>query len=72
MTTDQAVARQAAHENLVHELVGALESIYQYGADTLSGRADGGVDDRAWQRAAVLEMTKRASAALARAKEQQS
>lgn len=42
----------------------ALSSIHRYGADTLSGRADGGVDDRLWQRAAVLEMTNRAYAAL--------
>jgi hypothetical protein len=41
----------------------ALESIFQYGADTLSGRIDG-PDDRAWQRAAVLEMTRRARTAL--------
>lgn len=37
----------------------ALEGIRQYGLDTLSGRVDG-PDDRAWQRAAVNEMTKRA------------
>lgn len=42
----------------------ALDGIRQYGSDTLSGRADGGVDDRAWQRDAVLEMTKRARIAL--------
>src|SRR5690625_4699274 len=42
----------------------ALDAISQYGSDTLSGRADGGADDRAWQRAAVLEMTRRADAAL--------
>jgi len=37
----------------------ALESIRRYGLDTLSGRTDG-PDDRAWQRAGVNEMTKRA------------
>jgi len=42
----------------------ALESIQRYGFDTLSGRVDG-PDDRAWQRAGVNEMTKRAQSALA-------
>ena len=41
----------------------ALQSIQQYGLDTLSGRIDG-PDDRDWQRSAVLEMTKRAQHAL--------
>lgn len=43
----------------------ALSSIRQYGNDTLSGRADGGPDDRKWQREAVIEMRNRARAALA-------
>ncbi|WP_336817254.1 hypothetical protein [Burkholderia gladioli] len=47
------------------ELVEALQSIAQYGSDTLSGRTDG-PDDRDWQREAVLEMTRRARAALAK------
>lgn len=47
----------------VQELEEALDSIRQYGSDTLSGRTDG-PDDRNWQRGAVLEMTKRADAAL--------
>jgi DNA repair exonuclease SbcCD ATPase subunit len=46
----------------IRELEGALESIRQFGSDTLSGRADG-PDDREWQREAVREMTARASAA---------
>lgn len=37
----------------------ALDGIYRYGLDTLSGRSDG-LDDRDWQRAGVNEMTKRA------------
>lgn len=41
----------------------ALKSIQRYGWDTLSGRTDG-PDDREWQRAAVKEMTKRATEAL--------
>ena len=45
------------------ELRAALESVRQYGSDTLSGRTDG-PDDRDWQRAAVLEMTRRARLAL--------
>lgn len=48
------------------ELLEALEGIRQYGADTLSGRTDG-PDDRAWQRAAVNEMTRRARIAIERA-----
>ncbi|MBA1366795.1 hypothetical protein [Burkholderia gladioli] len=48
------------------ELVEALQAIAQYGSDTLSGRIDG-PDDREWQREAVLEMTRRARAALAKA-----
>lgn len=46
-------------------LVEALKAIFQYGADTLSGRGDGGPDGRDWYRVAVLEMTRRAQAALA-------
>ena len=49
--------------DLVEPLVEALQSIRQYGSDTLSGRADG-PDDRQWQRESVLEMTRRARAAL--------
>lgn len=48
----------------VKRLREALDSIRQYGADTLSGRADGGADDRQWQREAVREMTRRAREAL--------
>lgn len=47
----------------VEALRNGLDSIRQYGSDTLSGRTDG-PDDRAWQRAAVLEMTNRAIRAL--------
>ena len=47
-------------------LQAALESIATYGSDTLSGRADGGPDDRDWQRQAVKEMRDRARAALAK------
>jgi hypothetical protein len=45
----------------VRELDNAIDGIWQYGADTLSGRTDG-PDDRKWQRDAVLEMTRRARA----------
>src|ERR1017187_2820159 len=45
------------------KLEDALNSIIQYGTDTLSGRTDG-PDDREWQRGTVLEMTKRAKAAM--------
>ena len=54
-----------AAEARVAVLERALESIRQYGSDTLSGRADGGSDDRQWQREAVREMTRRARTALA-------
>jgi hypothetical protein len=54
------ICHKAAAE--IERLRAALESIRQYGSDTLSGRADG-PDDRAWQRGAVLEMTNRASRA---------
>jgi hypothetical protein len=42
----------------------ALKAICRYGLDTLSGRVDGGADDREWQRAAVVEMVRRAQTAL--------
>jgi hypothetical protein len=52
-------------------LIDALESIYQFGSDTLSGRSpDDGPDDRKWQRDAVVEMTKRARIAIAAAEAQ--
>ena len=38
----------------------ALESVWQYGSDTLSGPVKGQSDDRKWQRDGVLEMTNRA------------
>ncbi len=53
----------ASRDRELEDLRGALDAIRQYGSDTLSGRADGGVDDRAWQLDAVLEMTRRARAA---------
>ena len=64
-----AEAQQAEPVNA--RLIEALRSIQRYGLDTLSGRADGGDDDRAWQRAAVNEMTKRARIALSAAEAQQ-
>lgn len=51
----------------VDVLVDALEGIYQYADDTLSGPADG-PDDRAWQLDCVVEVRNRARAALAVAK----
>lgn len=47
----------------IERLREALDSIRIYGSDTLSGRVDG-PDDRQWQRESVLEMTRRARAAL--------
>ena len=62
-----------AHDKLTADrasLIEALESIRLYANDTLSGRADGGPDDREWQRKAVLEIRNRARTAIAQAKEQ--
>ena len=59
MTTDQAVARQAAHENLVQELVEALSG--------LMGVAESSLDYRPEFRAAIS----RAHSTLARAEGKQ-
>lgn len=69
---DAASVRPVPTEPVNARLLEALRSIQRYGLDTLSGRADGGDDDRAWQRAAVNEMTKRARIALSAAEAQQS
>ena len=66
---DGMKARARAAEARIAVLEKVLESIRQYGSDTLSGRADGGSDDRQWQREAVREMTRRARTALAEQKE---
>jgi hypothetical protein len=58
---DQNIAAKDAE---IAKLREALESIRLYANDTLSGRADGGPDDRAWQREAVIECRNRARAAL--------
>lgn len=68
LTHESRIALAAAAEITrlraeVEALLNGLDSIRQYGSDTLSGRTDG-PDDRAWQRAAVLEMTNRAIRAL--------
>ncbi|NSX14033.1 hypothetical protein HTY52_08105 [Cupriavidus taiwanensis] len=39
MTTDQAVARQAAHDNLVHELMNALQAIVELPAHPMRKKA---------------------------------
>lgn len=49
-----AIEAEAVSEAQVKALREALERIYTYCNDTLSGRADGGFDDREWQRAAVI------------------
>ena len=54
----------AAKDAEIAKLSEALESIRLYANDTLSGRADGGPDDRSWQREAVIECRNRARAAL--------
>ena len=60
---DAAWAESASRLTEIERLRAELDSIRQYGSDTLSGRTDG-PDDRQWQRDAVLEMTNRASRAL--------
>ncbi len=50
-------------EERVRVLENALIGIHIYGSDTLSG-PESGSDDRKWQRDGVLEMTKRARAAI--------
>jgi hypothetical protein len=55
---DPSCGAKSAMSESPQRLRAALESIWQYGADTLSGRTDG-PDDRAWQRDAVREMTMR-------------
>lgn len=57
---DIAEARLFEIERLREELA----SIRLYANDTLSGRADGGPDDWAWQREAVIECRNRARDAL--------
>lgn len=54
------IARVPDLEAEILRLREALDGIYTYANDTLSGRADGGPDDRAWQRAAVVEIRNRA------------
>lgn len=60
--THSATSREAPAD--LTALREALESIAQYGSDTLSGRVDGPVD-YAWLRTGVAEMARRARAALA-------
>lgn len=64
---EEAAASEIKHTPLEAELLEALYGIRRYGLDTLSGRADGGPDDREWQREAVNEMTKRARIAIEKA-----
>lgn len=54
-------AELAAKSKEVEALRDGLEAVYQYGSDTLRGPTGETLDDRAWQRQAVLEMTNRAS-----------
>lgn len=63
---DGKIERHVFLGNSAREMYDALTAIRQYGADTLSGRADG-PDDRQWQRESVLEMTRRARVAIAKA-----
>lgn len=58
-----AVTGEVRDRAEIDRLRDALGAIRQYGVDTLTGRVDG-PDDRAWQRAAVNEMAKRARLAL--------
>lgn len=60
---DALVAENARLRAERDRLRAALEAVYQYGSDTLSGPS-GRPDDREWQREGVLVMTRRARAAL--------
>lgn len=51
---EAAEARVTAMEAEKAERSEALDGIYTYCNDTLSGRVDGGPDDRGWQREAVI------------------
>lgn len=57
-------AELAAKSEEVETLRDGLEAVYQYGSDTLRGPTGETLDDRAWHRQAVLEMTNRASRTL--------
>lgn len=54
-------AELAAKSKQCDALRDGLEAVYHYGSDTLRGPTGETLDDRAWQRQAVLEMTNRAS-----------
>ena len=60
--------KYAEAQREIARLRDALSAVFQYGSDTLSGPV-GEPDDRKWQRAGVLEMTRRARAALAQVAE---
>jgi len=63
MSAQPSLDRDTQIEDLakrVRELEEAIDGIYIYANDTLSGRVDGGPDDREWQRAAVVEIRNRA------------
>lgn len=71
-TEYEEMAKRARLIAAAPALLEALQSIRRYGLDTLSGRADGGADDREWQRESVNEMTKRARIAIEKATGSQS
>jgi hypothetical protein len=66
------LARAEQAEARVAELEGALDAVYQYGSDTITGpstdpRGSAPVPaDTSWYRLGVIEMTRRARAALSR------
>lgn len=70
-TFGEPVPIQIEAADVIEHLTEALKAIRQYGADTLSGRADGGPNDRDWQRDAVREMTRRARVALPQSEPEQ-
>jgi hypothetical protein len=61
---EKMTAALAASRAEVEGLRDGLSAVYQYGSDTLRGPTGETLDDRAWQRQAVLEMTNRASRTL--------
>ena len=58
LTASEANVKELEARELT--LIDVIDAIYLYANDTLSGRADGGPDDRDWQRAAVIEIRNRA------------
>lgn len=71
MTNEQAAARQASHENLMRELVEALEGVVKAWDDMFYANDYGGVELSKRDAFEAYRVFDNARTALARAKEQQ-